>query len=179
MIQLPTNTITEIFPLIKLSRNSVSLLMKSETFTHIHIPTSNNHYVAIWIPGTAEPGGLLSMGSHRVGHNWSDLAAAAAAGAHFTLGKIKGLFLTGPSHHSMRLFGAKKCPELQSIFCITWGWFAPVCAGWNFLSILSRLIALQGLSHFGLTVSQSGLKAGGIFFSAKPKGQGPCHWPLV
>ena len=33
------------------------------------------------IPGTAEPGGLLSMGSHRVGHNWSDLAAAAAAAA--------------------------------------------------------------------------------------------------
>ena len=26
-----------------------------------------------------EVGGLLSMGSHRVGHNWSDLAAAAAA----------------------------------------------------------------------------------------------------
>ena len=28
------------------------------------------------IPGTEEPSGLLSMGSHRVGHNWSDLAAA-------------------------------------------------------------------------------------------------------
>ena len=26
------------------------------------------------IPGTGEPGGLLSMGSHRVGHDWSDLA---------------------------------------------------------------------------------------------------------
>ena len=26
-----------------------------------------------------EPGGLLSMGSHRVGHDWSDLAAAAVA----------------------------------------------------------------------------------------------------
>ena len=26
----------------------------------------------------AEPGGLLSKGSHRVGHDWSDLAAAAA-----------------------------------------------------------------------------------------------------
>ena len=25
-----------------------------------------------------EPGGLQSMGSHRVGHDWSDLAAAAA-----------------------------------------------------------------------------------------------------
>ena len=28
------------------------------------------------IPGTGEPGGLQSMGSHRVGHNWSDLATA-------------------------------------------------------------------------------------------------------
>ena len=26
------------------------------------------------IPGTEEPSGLLSMGSHRVGHDWSDLA---------------------------------------------------------------------------------------------------------
>ena len=30
------------------------------------------------ISGTGEPGGLLSMGSRRVGHDWSDLAAAAA-----------------------------------------------------------------------------------------------------
>ena len=29
------------------------------------------------IPGTEEPGGLPSMGSHRVGHDGSDLAAAA------------------------------------------------------------------------------------------------------
>ena len=35
--------------------------------------------VLAWrIPGTGEPGGLLSMGSHRVGHDWRDLAAAAA-----------------------------------------------------------------------------------------------------
>jgi len=33
------------------------------------------------IPGTGEPGGLQSVGSHRVGHYWSDLAAAAAAAA--------------------------------------------------------------------------------------------------
>ena len=34
--------------------------------------------VLAWrIPGTGEPGRLLSMGSHRVGHDWSDLAAAA------------------------------------------------------------------------------------------------------
>ena len=30
------------------------------------------------MPGTEEPGGLPSMGLHRVGHDWRDLAAAAA-----------------------------------------------------------------------------------------------------
>ena len=36
--------------------------------------------VLAWrIPGTGKPGGLPSMGSHRVGHDCSDLAAAAAA----------------------------------------------------------------------------------------------------
>ena len=36
--------------------------------------------VLAWrIPGMGEPGGLPFMGSHRVGHDWSDLAAAAAA----------------------------------------------------------------------------------------------------
>ena len=35
--------------------------------------------VLAWrIPGTGEPGGLPSVGSHRVGHDWSDLAVAAA-----------------------------------------------------------------------------------------------------
>ena len=34
--------------------------------------------VLAWkIPGTEEPGGLPSVGSHRVGHDWSDVAAAA------------------------------------------------------------------------------------------------------
>ena len=35
--------------------------------------------VLAWrIPGMGEPGGLPSMGSHGVGHDGSDLAAAAA-----------------------------------------------------------------------------------------------------
>ena len=35
--------------------------------------------VLAWrIPGTGEPGELPSMGSHRVGHDSSDLAVAAA-----------------------------------------------------------------------------------------------------
>ena len=33
------------------------------------------------IPGMGEPGGLPSMGSHRIGYDWSNLAAAAVAAA--------------------------------------------------------------------------------------------------
>ena len=46
--------------------------MEKEMATHSSV-------LALRIPGTGEPGGLPSMGSHRVGHDWSDLAAAAAA----------------------------------------------------------------------------------------------------
>ena len=43
--------------------------------------------VLAWrIPGMGEPGGRPSMGSHRVGHDWSDLAAAAAAAAAAAVG---------------------------------------------------------------------------------------------
>ena len=37
--------------------------------------TTHSSVLAWRIPGMAEPGGLPSMGSHRVGHDWSDLAA--------------------------------------------------------------------------------------------------------
>ena len=38
---------------------------------------THSSVLALRIPGTGEPGGLPSMGSHRVGHDWSDLAVAA------------------------------------------------------------------------------------------------------
>ena len=52
------------------------------TFTfHFHAlekEMATHSSVLAWrIPGIGEPGGLLSMGSHRVGHDWSNLAAAA------------------------------------------------------------------------------------------------------
>ena len=41
--------------------------------------------VLAWrIPGTGKPGGLPPMGSHRVGHDWSDLATAAASSKSLT-----------------------------------------------------------------------------------------------
>ena len=50
------------------------------TFTfHFHSlekEMATHSSVLAWrIPGTGEPGGLPSMGSHRVRHDWSDLAA--------------------------------------------------------------------------------------------------------
>ena len=53
------------------------------TFTfHFHAlekEMATHSSVLAWrIPGTVEPGGLPSMGLHRVGHDWSNLAAAAA-----------------------------------------------------------------------------------------------------
>ena len=41
--------------------------------------TTHSSILAWRIPGTEEPGGLPSTGSHRVRHNWSDLAAAAVS----------------------------------------------------------------------------------------------------
>ena len=45
--------------------------------------TTHSSTLAWKIPWTKEPGGLPSMGSHRVGHDWSNLAAAAAVALVF------------------------------------------------------------------------------------------------
>jgi len=53
--------------------------LRDFTFTfHFHAlekeMATHSSALAWRIPGTGEPGGLPSMGSYRVGHNWSDLA---------------------------------------------------------------------------------------------------------
>ena len=58
--------------------------LRDFTFTfHFHAlekEMATHSSVLAWrIPGTEDPGGLPSMGSHRVGHDGRDLAAAAAA----------------------------------------------------------------------------------------------------
>ena len=43
---------------------------------------ATHSYILAWkVPWTEEPGGLQSIGSHRVRHNWSDLAHTQATGA--------------------------------------------------------------------------------------------------
>ena len=96
------------------------------TFTfHFHAlekEMATHSSVLAWrIPGTGEPGGLPSMGSHRVGHDWSDLAAAATD-FHFLGSKITQ---DGDCSHEIRkwlLLGRKAmtnlvCWKAETLYC--------------------------------------------------------------
>ena len=61
--------------------------------------------LALSIPGMGEPGGLLSLGSHRVGYDWSDLAAAAAVQRQFLAVNWSCLF---HSHYD-KMFMTESC----------------------------------------------------------------------
>ena len=57
---------------------SLSLFTFTFHFHALEKEMATHSSVLAWtIPGTGEPGGLPSVGSHRVGHDWSDSAAAA------------------------------------------------------------------------------------------------------
>ena len=74
--------------------------------------------VLVWrIPRTGKPGGLMSMGSHRVGNDWSDLVAAAAATSFFTSRQ-----LWHPVHLFALIFHLS--PEVVYSPVILW-WFPP------------------------------------------------------
>ena len=58
---------------------SQRLLQLSSSSSPEQAMAAHSSVLAWRIPGMAEPGGLPSVGSHRFGHDWSDLAATAAA----------------------------------------------------------------------------------------------------
>ena len=67
--------------------------------------------VLAWrIPGTGEPGGLPSMGSHRVGHDWSNLAATASV-FKYTLVRMFRITL----FIRMKNWGKLKYPSQQNV----------------------------------------------------------------
>ena len=81
-----------------LSRTRLSDFTFTFHFHALEMEMATHSSVLAWrIPGMGEPGGLPSMGSHRVGHDWSNLAAAAAAAAYHifyhSLRNIKGIQL--------------------------------------------------------------------------------------
>ena len=60
------------------SRTRLSDITFTFRFHALEKEMATHSSVLAWrIPGTGEPGGLPSMGSHRVRHDWSDLAAYA------------------------------------------------------------------------------------------------------
>ena len=82
--------------------------------------------VLAWrIPGTGHPGGLPSMGSHRVGHDWSDSAAAMPwRDTDFRMRHtwIRGLFYI-PSYISFfKLLNLSGYNNIDPIVLLGWGW---------------------------------------------------------
>ena len=61
------------------SRTRLSVFTFTFHFHALEKEMATHSSVLAWrIPGTGGPGGLPSMGSHRVGRDWGDLTAAAA-----------------------------------------------------------------------------------------------------
>ena len=87
------------------SRTRLSDLTFTFHFHALEKEMATHSSVLAWrIPGTGEPGGLPAMGSHRVGHDWSDLAAAAAVlGCSFPVHIMLSYFIPGFSYFSIIL----------------------------------------------------------------------------
>ena len=113
------------------------------TFTfHFHAlekEMATHSSVLAWrIPGTAEPGGLPSMGSHRVGHDWSHLAAAAAACKSdlmdMSLSKLQELEKDREAWHAVQESDTKLSD-----------WITALMSGWGGRGsmVLSRLLHQQ------------------------------------
>ena len=72
------------------SRTRLSDFLFTFHFNVLEKEMATHSSVHAWrIPGMGKPGGLPSMGSHRVGHDWSDLAAAASFGGNILLCHMK------------------------------------------------------------------------------------------
>ena len=120
------------------------------TFTfHFHVlekETATHSSVLAWrIPGIGEPGGQPSMGSHRVRHDWSNLAAAAAAAMVYTMNTYFSQF-RGPGRprswpqHIQRLVRAHFLVHTQCVFALSsCGWRDEDISGAFFMKVLITL----------------------------------------
>ena len=67
--------------------------------------------VLAWrIPGTEEPGGLLSPGSHRVAHDWNDLAAEVAVHSQCCISMLLC------NHHHYQMLVHFHHPKKESLY---------------------------------------------------------------
>ena len=75
-----------------------------------------------------EPGGLPSVGSHRVGHDWSDLAAAAAVGMTIPCNEFQVSLEVRDSPCSSRLHLFALILGTLYLSFIPWGWPHTPCS---------------------------------------------------
>ena len=106
--------------LIRLARQATSTWPCHGWDLPCWLPAATHSNVLAWrIPGMGEPGGLPFVGSHRVGHDWSDLAAAASHFSHFwhfsTLWTVIVRLLC-PRDSPGKKTGVGCCVLLQGIF---------------------------------------------------------------
>ena len=125
--------------------NNVHLIYLPKKATAPHSST-----LAWKIPGTAEPGGLLSTESHRVGHDWRDLAATAYP---LTVASTKTHWQTNSAsiHFSSLMWKLPLSPShLKGVFWVEMPWSE-----------------VKSLSHVWLSVTQNcslpGSSVHGIF----------------
>ena len=123
-----------------------------------------------------EPGGLPSMGSHRVGHDWSDLAAAAAAASislagehfHFDTGLIRMKSfaykfvcpLTWRSFHQLVSDSAHFKPVFFFLHCLhtsdaqsfeTWEYYISILSPMSWFQVVQHSKSIAGNSSHFLT----------------------------
>ena len=101
------------YPWILIFIKSLVNLVKMEFI--IQEMVTHSSILAWRMPGTEEPSGLLSMGSHRVRHDWSNLAAAAIQRAGGRL-RLCSAFLSSQVRFSLSQFSC----SVMSVSATPW-----------------------------------------------------------
>ena len=124
------------------------------TFTfHLHVLEKEmaiHSGILPWrIPGTEEPSGLPSMGSHRVGHDWSDLAAAAKTSntEHLYRMKCKKIFLI--MCNIGRMLSTFSCAYWPFVHLLWRNIYSILCSFLNWAVYLSIVTLLEFFMYFG------------------------------
>ena len=122
-------------PWVTKSRTGLSDFTFTFHFHALEKEMATHSSVFAWrITGTVEPGGLPSMVLHRVGHEWSDLAAAA------------GVFVTDLLHLLWSMLSLDNSAFVPEFFALAEVWWDRVTAG----SKVDQLCSFKIIDYWNL-----------------------------